>query len=382
VHKDRREDTKSTTLINTSGELTSAEHRSVKRPGLKQLLSVNSEQFIQHMHVYDEAQLTKQRKLDSLWQQEQHTNHHTLPSYYELSLVVQEELHEFIIQPFSSILALIGIGHFFTPTGTYYWKVVFHNYKVFLVVCLGIWTDEAVEAYDLEENCARVSVDDRSFLKRTEQKKEIIESNLPIAKPRDRKFSAQLLGFTITQAGTNNSRGDPQDSNNKDKYKLRLSGHHKQNMREVLPSIISVLICSRVILFQIVPSLVLFATISMTLASFPLFIFSEFLAETLPPLIVWGEINREMSIERELKSFIPLDPETKQALSEQKTIRLLTKEYSWRLSLRGTLLARKPIIAVCSFFFSFILLIPATDLYSGLTHLFGCHSCIINTFYS
>jgi hypothetical protein len=365
--KDRQEDVKNATLINTSGELISAKQPSVKKPGMKQLLSLDSEHFLQSVHVYGEAQLTKQRKLDSLWQREQHMNHHTLPSYYELSLVVQEELHEFIIQPFSSILALIGIGHFFTPTGRYYWNVVFHNYKVFLLVCLGIWTDEAVEAYDLKEKCIYVSVDDSSFLRRNEQKASI-DSTVPTVEPRGRKFSAELLGFTITQAGTNNNRGCPQESNNKDKHKLRLKGQHKENFREVLPSIISILICSRVILFQIVPSLVLFATISMTLASFPLFIFSEFLAETLPPLIVWGEVNREMSIEKELKSFIPLDPETKQALSEPKAIRMLTEEYSWRLHLRGTILFWNDsrllqfVHSSLALFFSFLLLIYTPEL--------------------
>jgi hypothetical protein len=291
VQIDRCGDINHTTLINTSGELISTKKYSVKRPGMKQLLSLDSEQFIKHMQVYDQTQLTKQRTLDSLWQQEQHLNHHTLPSYYELSLVVQEELHEFVIQPFCSFLAFIGIGHFFTSSGRYYWKVVFRNYKVFLLVCVGIWTDEAVEAYDLIQTSARVSVADPAFLKQQEPGKEFASTKLKKterlgAHPSSRKFSAQFMGFTITQV-TNNSTGvSDEQKNNRTKL---LGGNHRQNMREVLPAIISVLICSRVILFQIVPSLVLFATISMTMASFPLFIFSEFLAETLPPLIVWGE---------------------------------------------------------------------------------------------
>jgi hypothetical protein len=234
-----------------------------------------------------------------------------------------------------------------------------------LLVCLGVWTDEAVEAYDLIETSARLSVDGRAFLKPKVDKKEgasakLMKNGSLLSQP-NRKFSAQFLGVAITL-------GDPQDSNYKNKHKLPLSQQHKQNFREVLPSIISVLICSRVILFQIVPSLVLFATISMTLASFPLFIFNEFLAETLPPIIVWGEINREMSIERELKSFIPLDPETRQALSEEETIRMLTEEYSWRLYLRGTTLFWNESRLLQFFhsslalFFSFLLLIYNPDL--------------------
>jgi hypothetical protein len=342
-----------------------AKRPSVKRPGMKQLLSLDSEQFIQSMHVYDQAQVSKRRKLDNLWQQEHYLNHHTLPSYYELSYAVQEELHEFVIQPFSSCLAFIGIGHFFTPIGRYYWKVLFNNYKVFLLVCLGVWTDEAVEAYGLLETSERLCVDDRAFLKQEPTKKP--DSKVLLAPPTGRKFSAQLLGFTLTQAAASNNKGGAQDSNSKD-MKLRLTGQNKQNIREVLPAIISVLICSRVILFQVVPSLVLFATISMTLASFPLFIFSEFLAETLPPLLIWGEISREMSIEREMKTFVPLHPETRQPLPEQQAIRILTEEYSWRLSLRGTILfwhesrLLQFFHSILAVFFSFLLLIYTPDL--------------------
>jgi hypothetical protein len=148
-------------------------------------------------------------------------------------------------------------------------------------------------------------------------------------------------------------------------------------MREVLPAVISVLICSRVILFQIVPSLVLFATVSMTLASFPLFIFNDFLVETLPALIIYGAINREMAIERELKSFVALHPESNEVLSEAETTRVLSEEYSWRLSVRGIILFWNEsrllqfIQSSLTLFFSFLLLIYTRDLLVYLIVILG-----------
>jgi hypothetical protein len=359
VEKDEQKETKQAVSANNSVKLISAKQSSsVKRPGMKQLLSLDSTHFMQSMYFYDQAQEKKQKNLDLRWRKEQLQNNYTLPSYYELSHVVQEELHDIVIQPFCSVFAFLGIGHFFTPTGRYYWTIVFHNYKIFLLVCLGIWTDEAVEAYNLKETSARLSVDDRAFLTQKEQKKEgastKLKKNGSLLSQPSRKFSAQFLGFNITQVAGNNTR-----VNNE---------HKQQNFREVLPAIISILICSRVILFQIVPSLVLFATISMTLASFPLFIFNEFLAESLPPLIVWGNVNREMSIERELKSFIPLNSETNQALSEDETIRVLMEDYSWRLSLRGIILFWNESRLLQFFhsslalFFSFLLLVYSPEL--------------------
>jgi hypothetical protein len=122
-------------------------------------------------------------------------------------------------------------------------------------------------------------------------------------------------------------------------------------------------------LFQIVPSLVLFATISMTLASFPLFIFDPFLKKTLPPLIIYGTVNREMAIERESNSFSGLNHEKTDEDEVQKRIRaMLIQEYSWRLTLRGIILFWNEsrllqfIQSSLTLFFSFLLLIYTPEL--------------------
>jgi hypothetical protein len=336
----------------------SAKETSVKTPGVKQLFSLDSNEFIQRMHLYDLEQMKKQKNLDSLWRKERLQNTHSLPSYYELCLIVRDELHDYILEPFAGIFALLGIGHFFTPTGRYYWKVVLNNYKVFLCVCFGIWTDEAVEAYGLEETSVNLCVDGRAFLYKNDEttlseKYEEKECNknssnysnnksdnsvlFPLShlSPSRGNLSAQVFGVSFSQR---NLVDNDRNGQTKQKSSQNHTESEKQNIREVLPAVISVLICSRVILFQIVPSLVLFATVSMTLASFPLFIFNDFLIETLPALIIYGEINREMAIEKELQSFVALHPETKEVLSEVDTIKVLSEDYSWRLSLRGIIL--------------------------------------------
>jgi hypothetical protein len=375
----------------------SAQESSLKTPGVKQLFSRNSSEFIQGMHLYDLDQMRKQKEMDSLWQKERLRDNHSFPSYYDLSLIVRDELHDFILEPLAGFIAFLGIGHFFTPTGRYYWKVVLNNYKIFLCVCLGIWTDEGVEAYGLEENSVNLSVDGRAFLYKSEEttltekyeeKKNNTSKNknsqynnnegvelpaLSRSSPSRRKFSAQVLGVTISRKVM---IGADEPSPNRKSAQNR-SESEKQNIREVLPVVISVLICSRVILFQIVPSLVLFATVSMTLASFPLFIFNDFLVETLPALIIYGAINREMAIERELKSFVALHPETKEVLSEVDTIRVLSEEYSWRLSVRGIILFWNEsrllqfIQSSLTLFFSFLLLIYTRDLLVYLIVILG-----------
>jgi hypothetical protein len=371
----------------------SAKESPVKTPGVKELFSLDSTEFIQGMHLYDLEQMKKQKRMDSLWEKDRLRDNHSLPSYYDLSLIVRDELHDSILEPFTSFLALLGIGHFFTPTGRYYWKVVLNNYKIFLCVCLGIWTDEAVEAYGLEEKSVNLSVDGRAFLYKSpsvacedqdnEEGKANNKSNnnrvslnsvVPLSLSRSAPSRRQILGITFTQSV---KIGVDQLTDQNTPVVQNRSESEKQNIREVLPAVISVLICSRVILFQIVPSLVLFATVSMTLASFPLFIFNDFLIETLPALIIYGAINREMAIERELKSFVALHPETKEVLSEADTIQVLCGNYSWRLSVRGIILFWNEsrllqfIQSSLTLFFSFLLLIYTRKLLMYLIVILG-----------
>jgi hypothetical protein len=340
---------------------------SVNAPGIKQLVSLDSTEFINEMHLYDSVQMEKQKDLDSRWEKERRQNNHRLPSYYELCLEVRDELHDFILEPFAGLIAFLGPAHFFTPTGRYYWMVALNNYKIFLCVCLGIWTNEAVKAYELEETTVNLTVD--CDLQQYEEKKlhhsmenhDLLPASYTVSHPAASR--RQILGFTFAH-GVSELRQTRSES-------------ERQNMQEVLPVIISVLICSRVILFQVVPSLVLFATISMTLASFPLFIFNDFLYRTLPPLIIYGATNRHMSIERELKSFVALHPETKEIRSKEDTIDELCNHYSWRLTVRGIVLFWNEsrllqfIQSSLTLFFSFLLLIYTRDLLVYLIVILG-----------
>jgi hypothetical protein len=95
-----------------------------------------------------------------MWTNLEETN---LPNYYRLCLSVQKDLYNGLIcccrQPerckyvfvvFSYLLAFTGIGHFFSRNGLKCWKQVLLKYGQFIMVCFGIWTEEAAEAYELD----------------------------------------------------------------------------------------------------------------------------------------------------------------------------------------------------------------------------------------
>jgi hypothetical protein len=215
-------------------QFVSVKESPVKIPGVKQLFSLKSGDFIQGLHLYDLEQMKKQKKMDSLWEKERRRNDHGLPSYYELCSIARDELHEVILDPLAGILAFLGIGHFFTPTGRYYWKLVLNNYKIFLCVCFGIWTDEAVQAYGLEEKSINLSVDGRAFLYKnvdttetfeekkinantsSNTKKERIEvPPLPQSLPSRR---AQLFGVTVG----NETSPNPKSAQNRGYFGVNL----------------------------------------------------------------------------------------------------------------------------------------------------------------
>ena len=92
-----------------------------------------------------------------------------LPPYYRLCFMVQEELCTSIrvvytlrplSVPLSYILAFSGLGHGLTAVGWKYWLIVLRKYSLFFGACLGIWTDETYEAYEIEDLVKEFTISD------------------------------------------------------------------------------------------------------------------------------------------------------------------------------------------------------------------------------
>jgi hypothetical protein len=83
-----------------------------------------------------------------------------LPPYYRLCFMVQKELLmklqyfcciPVISIPISYIVAFSGVGHLCSVVGRKHWGIAIWKYFLFLCVCVGFWTDETYEAYDIED---------------------------------------------------------------------------------------------------------------------------------------------------------------------------------------------------------------------------------------
>ena len=81
-----------------------------------------------------------------------------LPPYAHLCRVVNEELKSNFEKcdfplPYpiiASILSYSGVGHVLVGKGRHYWGIVGNKYWIFAQICCGVWTNEAVKAFEIE----------------------------------------------------------------------------------------------------------------------------------------------------------------------------------------------------------------------------------------
>ena len=93
-----------------------------------------------------------------------------LPSFFRLCCREQKELEgrlkrsniifRLLSLPISTLIALSGLGHLFTRIGRKYWAIVIRKYLLFTFACMGIWTDEIYEAYEVEELLKKFTYND------------------------------------------------------------------------------------------------------------------------------------------------------------------------------------------------------------------------------
>jgi hypothetical protein len=114
-------------------------------------------QLQKHQAIYDKRAAKLQKaKLDEVDKKVYHFS-----SYNELCNLVGLELYRKRLPWFIAIsLAWIGIGHPMTVVGRRHWTMVLRKYRIFVGACMGIWTDETVDSYDLEATAKTIFIND------------------------------------------------------------------------------------------------------------------------------------------------------------------------------------------------------------------------------
>ena len=114
---------------------------------------------VEFYYKYELSARESKRQRDAQWRE--FLSKPELPSYFRLCFKEQQELQRqmsnrnrlycLLSLPVSIVLVLCGVGHVVTSVGRTHWEIVLRKYWLFACVSLGIWTDEAFEAYDVED---------------------------------------------------------------------------------------------------------------------------------------------------------------------------------------------------------------------------------------
>ena len=119
--------------------------------------------YMNFFHNLENSFRVANARVEKKWQEvANQSDSKGLPPFYRLCMMEQQELQERLsrtktpaivrsILVSASYLAIIAsVGHFITAVGRKNWTVVGRKYFLFALICVGIWTDETYEAYELE----------------------------------------------------------------------------------------------------------------------------------------------------------------------------------------------------------------------------------------
>jgi hypothetical protein len=275
--------------------------------------------MLKQMQKQQSKKILQQQEIDSQWKKEEIKG---LPKYHSLCLMVKEELNEdfHVAEPFGTIFAFLGIGHFFTEIGRFYWSIIYKNYQVFFLVCFGIWTETAVRAYDLETLAKDLS--------------------LPSTNSRER-LEKESRGVQMTSDGDSDNMKESDNGSGKEEEDID---------DDVMGKIIAIIVSSRVILFQFIPIFSIFSIAAAAFSSTPLFVLSSTLQKYVPAFLVWN--SREIAWRKEFEKF----PTSTKAFdsflltindasmsnpsspSSAQMFEYFLTHYSWRISFQSTII--------------------------------------------
>eukprot|EP01034_Spumella_vulgaris_P028899 gene28899-35850_t len=145
------------------------------------------------------------------------------------------------------------VGQLCSERGNKIWWRVIENYRVFALVSLGVWTDEAVRDFEI-----------KSQFKKQEQESTNVELSVT-------SRLGTIAGETsapgeLLRAGTSSIFDTSDDC---DDRRLKL---------------ISALVSTRVVLIQLIPYMTIYSTLAVDISSSPIFIYSPFLNDKVSPL--------------------------------------------------------------------------------------------------
>jgi len=227
----------------------------------------------------EEEELKKNKHVEEKYKKQE------LPSYFRLCRFELDDistglscvLGKRIAKAVGFFFVVFGFGHVLSSTGRMVVLMLLNKLFIFGQICLGIWTQEAVEAYNVVGEIGRFS-----FYKREYEKM-----------PRDAKKKsksgkvADSGGAVEAEQGTEKHQGrDSSGSKRKGKEDDAFSLDDKFKMSVDYSNLLRSIVLARGVLLQLMPELTVGSTFAYFISAAPVLIMSNELNDFMPPLIV------------------------------------------------------------------------------------------------
>ena len=248
----------------------------------------------------------------------------TMPSYFTLCRLESQEINSFIAKVcigynfyiVGRLLALLGLGHILTSVGRRAVYVVLWKLFMFVGLCLGYWTDELVELFDIHKHIRDMSIVwDKPFKRKSattyETYRQAIAYNTS-AKNDDndgdtapkltaaQKFGSyfpSLPAWMTPDSGWLESGEKLEESEEmievqQEDSKGKLSADYSVALHAV--------VATRAVLLQAVPELSILSIYATVMSGTPIMVHSERLRANLPEFIISEPFVEARALEQEL----------------------------------------------------------------------------------
>jgi len=226
------------------------------------------------------------------------------PSYLTLCRLERKEmctwfearpLCQRLVSPLTLMLSICGLGHLMTNIGRKAWYCVIWKIGRFFLLCLGYWTDDIVEAYEIHQHVHEMSVVwDKPFKRKSKEAymaykikiSGIEEETLKkTGKPKKwfKDYFCSLPAFMTPEGGW------IEDTSTREETEEMMTAQQvdlKRKLRANYAATLHAVVAIRAVLLQAFPKLSFVSIYSATMSSTPIMVHSKRLANNLPELII------------------------------------------------------------------------------------------------
>jgi len=262
------------------------------------------------------------QKENALWKEAQKAG---LPSYWTLCKLEYSELRHGYFEKmgiFGNIpcflLSMVGLGHILTSSGRRAWFLVGWKLYKFLLLCLGVWSDDVVEMFKVHECIQDMSVVwDKPYKRKSaeayaayrysisENRAERERQKLIKSDPNSRPFwsfrhtpvplvlsaSDEYIEKKMAHAIKRHTESEEMDI-----VQLEES---KRKLRTDYSAMVAAIVSTRSVILQLIPSLTVLSIFASTMSATPIFVSSKRLDRNLPEMIISEPFTEARAQEQE-----------------------------------------------------------------------------------